>query len=112
MNLNGGLNFTQTPSKVKIGLGETMENYARNPSANLGIVFGTNLSKLDITIMSTTTLSAVQNTLQKTLDQDYINQNSQLRLSYNPSAKWVISSDITHQVYSGLSAAFNQECLL
>lgn len=112
MNLNGGLNLTQTPSKVKIGLGESMENYARNPSANLGIVFGTNLSKLDITIMSTTTLSAVQNTLQKTLDQDYINQNSQLRLSYNPSAKWVISTDITHQVYSGLSAAFNQKFLL
>ncbi len=112
MNVNGGLNYTQTPSKIKVGNGEERINYAQNPSANVGLVFGTNVKKLDVTIMSTTTLSMVQNTLQMSSDQNYMTQNSQLRLSFNPSSKWVISSDITHQIYQGFTADLNQTFIL
>jgi hypothetical protein len=112
MNVNGGLNYTQTPSKIKVGNGEERINYAQNPSANVGLVFGTNVKKLDVTIMSTTTLSMVQNTLQMSSDQNYMTQNSQLRLSFNPSSKWVISSDITHQIYQGFTAELNQTFIL
>ncbi len=112
MNVNGGINFTQTPSKIIVGSGEERINYAQNPSSNLGLVLGTNLKKLDITVMSTTTLSLVKNTLQKSSDQDYVTQNSQLRLSYNPNSKWVISSEITHQLYQGFTADLNQTFVL
>jgi len=112
MNMNAGLNFTQTPSMLKIGLDEAKTNYARNPSGSLGIVLGTNVSKVDITLMSTTSINFVSNTLQRSMDQNYINQNSQLRLTINPTSKWVISSDITHQLYSGITTTLNQSYYL
>ena len=112
MNMNAGLNFTQTPSMLKIGLDEAKANYARNPSGSLGIVLGTNVSKVDITLMSTTSINFVSNTLQRSMDQNYINQNSQLRLTINPTSKWVISSDITHQLYSGITTTLNQSYYL
>ncbi len=112
VNLNGGVNYSQTPSQIKIGQMEVKENYARNPSANFGLVLGTNMSKLDITVMSNSTLSFVQNTLQKSMDQSYVNQNTQLRLSFNPNSKWVISSDLTHQLYTGLTNTLNQSYVL
>jgi hypothetical protein len=112
MNMNAGLNFTQTPSMLKIGLDEAKANYARNPTGSLGIVLGTNLSKVDLTMMSTTTINFVSNTLQRSMDQNYINQNSQLRITINPTNKWVISSDITHQLYSGITTTLNQSFYL
>lgn len=112
MNMNGGLNFTQTPSMIKVGLDEAKANYARNPSGSFGLVLGTNLSKVDLTLMSTTTINFVSNTLQRSMDQNYVNQNSQVRITINPTNKWVVNTDITHQLFSGLTTTLNQSYYL
>ena len=112
MNMNGGLNFTQTPSMIKVGLDEAKANYARNPSGSFGLVLGTNLSKVDLTIMSTTSINFVSNTLQRSMDQNYVNQNSQMRMTINPTNKWVVSTDISHQLFSGLTSTLNQSYYL
>ena len=108
LNVNGGLNYVQTPSLIQIGNSEAKANTSRNPSASLGIVLGTNVNKLDITLMSTTTYSYVLNTLQKSLNQSYINQSTQFKLNYNPTEKWAIVSDVTQSAFTGLSSSYNQ----
>lgn len=108
LNVNGGLNYVQTPSMVQIGTDASKANTAKNPSASLGLVLGTNVNKLDITLMSTTTYSYVMNTLQKSLNQSYINQNSQFKLNYNPTETWAFVSDLTQSAYKGLSSTYNQ----
>jgi len=108
LNVNGGLNYVQTPSLIQIGNSEAKANTSRNPSASLGIVLGTNVNKLDITLMSTTTYSYVMNTLQTSLNQSYINQSTQFKLNYNPTEKWAIVSDVTQSAFTGLSSSYNQ----
>ena len=48
------------------------------------------------------------NTLQKSLNQSYINQSTQFKLNYNPTEKWAFVSDITQSAYTGLSNSYNQ----
>jgi len=108
LNVNMGLNYVQTPSLIQIGNSEAKANTSKNPSANFGLVLGTNLNKLDITLMSTTTYSYVMNTLQKSLNQSYINQSTQFKLNYNPTENWALVSDVTQSAYTGLSNSYNQ----
>ena len=112
-NFNGGLTYSESPSMIQFGSQAAQVNTSRNPSLNGGIGVNSNISEnLDFNIYSNTTYSQVSNSLQSSLNQNYVNQLTQLRINYILFSKWVVSTDITHQLYSGLGTGFNQNYFL
>ncbi len=113
VNATGGLSTNNIPSMIQIGNSKPMINQAKNPSMNVGLVMGSNISeRLDFRITGNGNYSKVINTLQKANDQTYVSYNSQFVVNYMPTKSWVINSDITYQAFRGLSAAFNQSYYL
>ena len=54
-----------------------------------------------------------KNTLQTQTDNSYYYQNTSLKLNWLPMKKRiVVSTDLTHTLYTGLGAGYNQEYLL
>lgn len=112
-NANGGITYVENPSMIQMGTSEAQANISRTPGANLGLTLGSNISeRVDFTLAGNINYSQVRNSLQTTLDQDYFIQNASFRANFMPKGKWVISSDITLQSYSGLSNSFNQTFFL
>ncbi|QKG56205.1 TonB-dependent receptor [Hymenobacter sp. BRD128] len=108
INLSLGANYNQTPGLVNEQL-----NYARTPSLTGGLTLSSNVSeKLDFTLFSNSTQSYERNTLRKQLDNRYFNQLTRLRLSWIVGPGISFQTDITHTLYRGLSAAYNQDYVL
>lgn len=112
-NTNAGATITQTPSIIQYENGKELTNKAINPSFNLGVVLSSNISEhMDFTVSSNSTYSLVKNSIQTNLNQAYLNQASRAMVNYMPNSSWVISSDVTHQLYTGFSSSFNQNYFL
>ena len=118
LNLNVGLtlNYSQTPSKIQVGEGEILRNISKNPSASLNLGLGSNISeKIDFMISSMSSLSEVRNTMASNLTsslQQYFFQTSSININLMPLGSWVIATDISHRVFTGLDANFNQNFFL
>ncbi|GAA4496662.1 hypothetical protein GCM10023172_10360 [Hymenobacter ginsengisoli] len=108
LNANAGAGYSQNPGLVNQGL-----NYSRTPSLTAGLTLSSNISeRLDFTLSSNSTQSYVVNTLNTRLDSRYFSQSSHLRLSWIVGPGISIQSDVAHQLYRGLSNAYNQNYLL
>jgi uncharacterized membrane protein YgcG len=110
LNANASLggSYSQTPGLVNGGL-----NYARNPSLTGGVTLSSNISeRLDFTLSSNSTKSFVRNTLNTRVNTNYFSQNTRLRLSWIVGPGISIQSDVSHQLYRGLSSAYNQNYAL
>ncbi|RYY08805.1 MAG: hypothetical protein EOO36_23255, partial [Cytophagaceae bacterium] len=108
LNANLGASFSQTPGLVNAGL-----NYARTPALTGGVTLSSNISeRLDFTLSSNSTQSYVYNTLNTNLDSRYFSQLTRLRLSWIVGPGISIKSDVAHQLYRGLSSAYNQNYAL
>ncbi|MBD2714658.1 outer membrane beta-barrel protein [Microvirga sp. STR05] len=108
LNLNANANFSQTPGLVFQEL-----NYSRTPSFGLGLGLSSNISpELDFTFSSSSNQNYVRNTLPGQVDRQYFRQNTSLRLSWIIVKGVTLQSDVNHQLYSGLSAGFNQNFVL
>jgi hypothetical protein len=108
LNANAGAGYSQSPGLVNQGL-----NYSRTPSLTAGLTLSSNISeRLDFTLSSNSTQSYVLNTLNTRLDSRYFSQSSRLRLSWIVGPGISIQSDVAHQLYRGLSSAYNQNYLL
>ncbi|MFD2785296.1 TonB-dependent receptor [Hymenobacter rubripertinctus] len=108
LSLNANGSYTQTPGLV---FGEL--NYNRTPSAGLGASLSSNISpEVDFTLSSNSSQSYVRNSLQPQLNSRYFRQNTSLRLSWIVAKGITLKSDVNHQLYSGLSAGFNQNFVL
>ncbi|MGB3463941.1 MAG: TonB-dependent receptor [Cyclobacteriaceae bacterium] len=108
INLNLTLNYNRTP-----GLVNNLENISNTFSTSSGFVIGSNISeKLDFTIKYTAGYTIVENSIQPTLNDNYLTQTSQLNLNWIFHKGLVFRSDISHQLYSGLSEDFNQDFFL
>ncbi len=113
VNTNAGVSTNNIPSMIQVGNGKPMINNAKNPSVNVGLVVGSNISeRLDFSISGNGSYSKVINTLQKANDQTYLSYSGKLVMNWMPTAHWVINSDITYQAFEGLSADFNQSYYL
>lgn len=113
LNFNGGFVYSESPSMIQFGSQEAKLNTSKNPSLNAGIGINSNISEnFDFNIYSNTTYSRVSNSLQFSMNQNYLNQLTQFRLNYILFKKWVVSTDVTHQLYSGLGTGFNQNYFL
>ncbi len=110
--LNGGIRYSENPSMIQLGNSEPIRNYSKSPSANLGVVLSSNISsKIDISLYSNSALTQVINTFQENLNSSYFTQSTQLRINVMPKGKWVISSDITQQIWDGLGGNFYNQTI-
>ncbi|RYY12035.1 MAG: TonB-dependent receptor, partial [Cytophagaceae bacterium] len=110
LNANASLggSYSQTPGLVNGGL-----NYARNPALTGNLTLSSNISeRLDFTLSSASTKSYVRNSLNTRANSNYFSQVTRLRLSWIVGPGISIQSDVAHQLYSGLSSAYNQNYLL
>ena len=113
VNTNARISTNNIPSMIQIGNGKPMINNAKNPSVNVGLVLGSNISeRLDFSLTGNGSYSKVINTLQKANDQTYLSYSGKLVMNWMPAASWVINSDVTYQAFEGLSASFNQSYYL
>jgi hypothetical protein len=86
-----------------------MRNTSKNPGLTFDLGLGSNISEqLDFNITSATAYNQVLNTLQSSLNQTYWIQRTGLQVNWMPGGKWVINSDINHQLFTGFQADFDQ----
>jgi len=111
INLNTGLSFDyrETPSLIQIDNLTPQRNTSKNPSLGVDLGIGSNISeRLDFNINSSTSYNQVSNTLQSSLNQTYWIQRIGLQVNWMPGGKWVVNSDLNHQLYTGFQNNFNQ----
>lgn len=108
LNVNVGGTYSRTPGVIN---GQT--NYSHAPAANLGVTLSSNISKkIDFTVSSQSSLTFVQNTLRKNLNSNYFNQNTRAKVYWDIWKGIVVTSELTHQLYTGLSDGYNQNYFL
>lgn len=108
LNINAGLSYNQTP-----GLVNGQENFARTTTYSGGFVLGSNISpEIDFNLSYTTGINRVINSLDPSLNANYVNQLAGLRANWQPSRKWMISSEWAYTHYSGLDAGIYPDFLL
>ena len=108
LNLNVSGTYARTPGLVNGRL-----NYARTPSVGGGLTLSSNISeRLDFSATSNTQFTRVSNTLRITADNQYVSQTSTLRLSWIVGPGISVKTDVSHQLYSGLTAGYNLNYVL
>ncbi len=111
-NVNFSGNYSHTPSQI-IENGNTYLNYATNPSASLGVGFSSNISpRFDYNISSNTSYNESKNSFQSNVNQKYWAQTTRAKINIMPWKGLVITTDVAHQYYDGLTGNFNQNYLL
>lgn len=109
-NINGNatLGYVRTPGMVNL-----QKNYANNTSMGLGLVLSSNISdKIDFTLSTNANYNIVRNTLNTNSNTQYYNQSSRLSLNYIFWKGIAFNTELNHQLYRGLSEAYNQNYLL
>lgn len=108
LNLNAGLSYNQTP-----GLVNGAENFARTTTISSGFVLGSNISpEIDFNLSYTNGINRVINSLDPSLNANYVNQLAGFRANWQPTRKWMISSEWAYTHYSGLDAGIDPDFLL
>ncbi|MBB4600222.1 MULTISPECIES: TonB-dependent receptor [Hymenobacter] len=108
LNLNANATYSQTPGLV---FGEL--NYSRTPNVGLGAVLSSNISpELDFTLSSNSSQSYVRNTLRQQLNSRFFRQTTSLRFNWIVVKGVTVQSDVNHQLFTGLSAGYNQNFVL
>ncbi len=108
LNLNLGVNFSRTP-----GIINAVKNYSNSTSFNLGFVLSSNVGeKLDFTLSSNSNYSLIRNTVNKSSDNSYFNQNSKLKFLWIFWEGLVFQNELDHQYDTGLQQEYNRNALL
>lgn len=106
--LNGSIGYTRTP-----GLANGELSYVSSPNFGAGLMLSSNISeKVDFTISSNSTYNIVKNSLQPALDNNYFNQNTNLKLNLIFWKGLVYRTELNHQAYAGLSEGYDNNYLL
>ena len=107
-NWSLGLNWAQTP-----GLIDGELNLARSTAAEATLALTSSISeRVDFTITSTTSFNDVNNTLNTRLNDQYWSQNTKLKAYYQPTSKLVLRTELSHQLYAGLTEGFDGQFIL
>ncbi|MBT1703802.1 outer membrane beta-barrel protein [Chryseosolibacter indicus] len=104
VNFTSGLNYNRIPTLIN-----GAQNLARNYGISQGIIISSNINeKIDFTVGYTANYTIVKNSLQQQSDNNYLNQNLNLRLNWIFWKGFVFSSNLNTIMYNGLSAQFDQ----
>ncbi len=108
LNMDLSYNFVQTP-----GLIDGVRNNSQLNNFGLGLTLSSNISEnVDFTLSTRSAYNDVSNSLQTSLNQEYFQQTSSLKLNLIVNPGIVFRSRVTHQLYEGLSDGFNQNYFL
>lgn len=108
LNLSLSSNYSHTPGRINDQI-----NFANSQTHGLGVVLSSNVSpKVDFTLSSNSNFSKVSNTLQTQLNTTFFNQNSRFRTNLMFGKGFVFQTEVSHQYFSGLTSAFNQNFFL
>ncbi len=95
---------SRTPSLINDQL-----NYSSNYNAGLGLTLSSNISEnIDFTVSSRANINQVFNSLREDLNSQFYSQNSYARVNLIVGKGFVVRSQVSHQMFSGLSDGFNQ----
>ena len=109
-NLN--INLTGTISQTP-GLINERQNDAMNSMLGVGLTLSSNISEnVDFTISSTSNYNWVSNSIRRELNDQYFNQSTNGELTWIFGKGLVVRTQLNHQLFSGLSAGFDQNFLL
>lgn len=104
LNFDVSYNFGRTP-----GLVNELLNYNNTHSFGAGITVSSNISEhLDFSISARPVWNKSTNTLETAANTEYLTQNSRAKLNWQIVEGFVLRTDLTHTLYSGLSDGFNQ----
>jgi hypothetical protein len=104
VNFNGGISFSKLP-----GIINNVYNVSNNTTYTAGLVIASNISQyVDFTASYTANFNTVKNKLQENLNSHYFSHLAGLQLNLLSKNGWFFQNDLTNQLYSGLSAGFNQ----
>lgn len=108
INFSAGITYSRTPGRIN---GQT--NYSNAPAGNFGVTLSSNISKkIDFTLSSNSSLTFVQNSLRKNLNSNFFNQNTRAKVYWDIWKGIIVSTELTHQLYTGLSDGYNQNYFL
>jgi hypothetical protein len=104
INFNTGFVVNRTP-----GLINNVSGITRSYSYNAGVVLASNISQyVDYTISYNGSFNNAKNSLQPQLNNKYFSHSASARLNLLSKKGWLFNTDLTNQLYSGLSDGFNQ----
>jgi hypothetical protein len=108
INLDGSYNFTRSP-----GLLNRKLNYANTHTIGAGITLSSNISdKVDFAISARPSYSIVRNDVQQQSNTEYLTQSSSVKFNWIIVDGFVLRTNLTHNLYAGLSDAYNQNFVL
>lgn len=107
-NINANAGYSTTP-----GIVNDQINYSNSFTYGGGLSLSSNISKeIDFSLSSNVNFNNVENTINKRLNTEYYNLNNKVKLNFIFLKNIVLSTDLSHQFYNGLSEGFNQNILL
>lgn len=108
LNLNLSAEYTRSPGLINNEL-----NYTQSPTFGLGAVFSSNISKrVDFTLSSNSSMNYSLSSLSPEQNTDYFNQSTSLKIFLNVWDGVVYRTNLTHELYSGLSDSFDSTYFL
>jgi hypothetical protein len=104
INLNAGFVVNRTPGMINNVTGIT-----RSYNYNAGVVLASNISQyVDYTVSYNGSFNNAKSTLQSQNNNKYFSHSATAKLNLLSKKGWVFNTDVTNQLYSGLSDGFNQ----
>lgn len=104
VNFNAGFTWAKTP-----GLVNKVESITNSYNYNTGVVVASNISEyVDFNVSYSAAFNVVDNSLQSSLNNNYVNQSAGVQLNLLNKNGWFVQNDVSYQAYSGLSDGFNQ----
>ncbi|MFN0201755.1 MAG: outer membrane beta-barrel protein [Bacteroidia bacterium] len=108
LTLSPALSYSLTPALIN-----GQRNEAHTPTAAFNLSLTSNISeKVDFTVSSNSSLNLIRNTLETSANSAYFLQSSMAKVNLVLPKTFFVQTDLTHQLYSGLAASFNQNFFL
>ncbi|MBV9989129.1 MAG: outer membrane beta-barrel protein [Chitinophagaceae bacterium] len=108
LNFNGGISFSRLP-----GIINNLSNVSKNTTYTAGLVLASNVSQyVDFTVSYSANFNDVKNQLQPNLNSSYFSHVANVQMNLLAQNGWFFQNDLTNQLYSGLSAGYNQNYYL
>ena len=107
-NLNGSVGYSRIPGMI-----DEQVNYANNTNVGAGFNISSNISeKIDFTVSTFSSYNIVSNTLRTNQNNNFFNQNTNIRYNWILWKDLVYRTELNHQYNSGLSAGVDNSFLL
>lgn len=108
LNFSAGVNYAKNPNLIN-----DIKSFTNTYGINGGLVLSSNVSeKVDFTLSYSPTYSLVRNSVQTTLNTNYLFQNTSLKINWLFGKGFLLQSEVLNQAYSGLGSGFNQNFTL